>query len=287
MDVHLRTLAAAQVDLVAAWQLVERGWTRKRVRRRSESGNWKEVYDGVFALTQAPLTPLQRLFGATLTAPNTFLTHGSSAHTWAFANREPPAIEVVRPGSGGPRTIDGLRVYRSRELDGETTNLDGLPITTPARALIDISARLHPLAVGRAFREALRLGPMTARNLAAALDRHRGRRGTRVLWHLAERYGGLPYRRCRSNAEARALEVLQDASCLPDKVNAQIAGEEADLIWLGPKWIVEIDGPQFHLFRDEDERKQGLWEAAGYTVRRIPSQLVYDDPAALIALVPQ
>ena len=50
------------------------------------------------------------------------------------------------------------------------------------------------------------------------------------------------------------------------------------------KLIIEIDGPQYHRFREEDARKQERWERAGFTVRRIPSDAVYDDPDRLIAL---
>lgn len=65
----------------------------------------------------------------------------------------------------------------------------------------------------------------------------------------------------------------------------RIAGEEADLSWLRTRLIVEIDGGPFHLDRGEDARKQGVWEAAGWTVRRIPSDDVYDRPHRLLALL--
>jgi very-short-patch-repair endonuclease len=48
---------------------------------------------------------------------------------------------------------------------------------------------------------------------------------------------------------------------------------------------VEIDGPQFHQFPDEDRRKQLAWRTAGFTVRRIVSDRVYDTPESLLALV--
>jgi very-short-patch-repair endonuclease len=69
-------------------------------------------------------------------------------------------------------------------------------------------------------------------------------------------------------------------------VNARIAGEEADLTWPKPRVIIEIDGPQYHQFPDEDARKVRVWRAAGYDVRRISSDLVYREPAALLRLVP-
>jgi very-short-patch-repair endonuclease len=120
--------------------------------------------------------------------------------------------------------------------------------------------------------------------LRSTLARHRGRRGTRVVGELASRYSSLPYKRTRSDAEGRALELLHDAGIQPPRVNTRIAREEADLAWPERRLIIEIDGPQYHCFPDEDARKQRAWEAADYTVRRIPSDLVYKRPELLIAL---
>ncbi len=100
---------------------------------------------------------------------------------------------------------------------------------------------------------------------------------------LALRYAGLPYERCRSNAEARALEVLHDAGIEVPLVNVRIAREEADLTWSKRKLIIEIDGPQFHQFAEEDARKEALWRRAGYVVRRVPSDAVYDAPEELLS----
>jgi very-short-patch-repair endonuclease len=58
-----------------------------------------------------------------------------------------------------------------------------------------------------------------------------------------------------------------------------IAGEEADLVWADRRLIIEVDGPQFHRFRDEDERKESVWREAGFTVRRIASDDVYRSDA--------
>jgi len=284
MDVHLRELAAAQADVVAAWQLVAAGWTRRQIEHQAETAAWTTVHQGVFALTHAPLTQRQLWFAATLTEPDTFLSHESAALCFGFATRRCLLPTVTRPGSGGPRRLDGVLAFRSRRLDGETARHEGIPLTTVERTLIDVSPHQSRVMTARDVREALRLGLTSPRLLAACLGRHRGRRGTRVLWDLAERYGKLPYTRTRSNAEARALEVLQDAGLAPQGVNRQIAGAEADLVWFEQRRIVEIDGPQYHQFKDEDERKQRRWEAAGYDVRRITSGDVYAKPQLLVSL---
>lgn len=66
----------------------------------------------------------------------------------------------------------------------------------------------------------------------------------------------------------------------------RVAGEEADLSWKRDRLIIEIDGGPFHLDSGEDARKQEGWEAAGWTVRRVTSDEVYEHPDRLLALAP-
>ena len=84
----------------------------------------------------------------------------------------------------------------------------------------------------------------------------------------------------------RALEVLREAGRPLPGLNVRIAGEEADLSWSQMRLIIEIDGGPFHLDVGEDARKQARWETAGWTVRRLPSDDVYDHPERLLLLAP-
>jgi hypothetical protein len=242
---------------------------------------WRAVHSGVYALTQAPLTREQLRMAATLTAPNSFLSHFSAGAHYGMRSFDAGHETIVRPGNRGRERSDGVLVRYSTTLDGIVGKYDGIPITSPERTLIDLAAHADP---ARAFREALRLELTTSYLLAVSLEKHRTRRGIKRLSQLNDRYSGIPYSRCRSNAEARALEILHDAGGEPPLVNVRINGEEADLSWPGSRRIIEIDGPQYHQLSAEDERKQRLWEAAGYTVDRIPSDVIYGAPAQLIAL---
>jgi very-short-patch-repair endonuclease len=284
MDARVRELAAKQADIVAAWQLATIGLSDEAIKHRVLRRDWRPVHRGVYALTNAPLTRHQRWMAATLTTPDSVLSHASAAACFGFRSFEGSFETVTRPGKGGPRRMGALLVCRSSSLDGDTTRHEGVRITTAARTLIDIASHLDARATGRAFREAIRLKALTARDMAAALERHPTRRRTGRLRDLVGRYSSLPYHRARSDAESRALELLHDAGVEAPRLNSRIAGEEADPAWPGRRVIIEIDGPQYHQFRDEDTRKQQRWEAAGYTVRRIGSDVIYDHPARLIAL---
>jgi hypothetical protein len=281
MDDRLRKLAAEQVEVVAAWQLLRGGWSRHRVDHHARTRGWQRVHPGVYVLTHATPTRQQLWWAAALTTPQSFLSHGSAAACFGF-HRFARGFEVVtRPGSGGRRKQGRLMVFRSTKLAGETTRHMGIPITTPERTLVDITGGMTPKRMGRCLREAVRLKHTTAARVARCAEAH-GRPA--LLARLARRYEKLPYSRCRSDAEARALELLHDAGAELPRVNVRVEGEEADLTWFERRVIVEIDGPQYHRFRDEDARKAALWRSAGFDVRRAPSGLVYDDPAAFVAL---
>ena len=269
---------------MSVWQLRALGWSRGKVRHHAAARGWRRVHPGVYVLNSAPLTRVQLWFAAVLTAPGTVLSHGSAGACFGFHRFEQPYEVVTRPGRGGRRRQGGVLVFRSAVPDAEVTRHMGIPVTRAERVLVDLAAGLDDRRLGRAFRESVRLKATTARRVLDSVRLHQGQPGTARLGALATRYRKLPYARTRSDAEGRALEVLHDAGRPAPRVNVRIAGEEADLAWDG--LIVEIDGPQYHQFRQEDARKEAAWRAAGYVVRRISSDAVYARPEELLALAP-
>jgi very-short-patch-repair endonuclease len=282
MDSHLRKLASQQVDIVAAWQLRAAGWTWHKVKHHARDGGWRAIHPGVYVLTSAPLRREQLWFAAVLSAPGSALSHGSAAACYGFHRFERGFEVVTRPGQGGRRRHGRLLVFRSKRLDEDLAMHRRLPITTAARTLIDLAPGLDEKRLGRAFREAIRLKTTTVARVGECARRHEGRRGAARLDALASRYASIPYARTRSDAEGRALEVLHDAEVEKPRVNTRVAGEEADLVFVDRRLIVEIDGPQFHRFPDEDARKAEAWRAAGFTVRRVASGAVYEAPSELV-----
>lgn len=267
---------------MAAWQLRSVGWSVGKVRHHAASRGWRRIHAGVYALTQAAPTQLQLWWAAALSSPDSQLSHGSGGACFGFYRFNRTYEVITRPGRGGRRRSGGLLVFRSTFLDGETTTHLGIPIVTAERVLAELTPGLNEKQAGRCFREAIRLKLTTAAKVTRAVDRRGGQ--PHLLRELARRYEHVPYHRTRSDPEGRALELLHDAGFELPQVNIRVAGEEADLVDLGRRRIIEIDGPQYHQFPAEDARKAARWHAAGFTVRRIPSDAVYDDPSRLIAL---
>lgn len=263
------------------------GFTDSAISRRVASGLWVAVEEGVFAISPVLEEDRKgRWMGATLTAPASVLSNVSAAVAREMLSRELGFVTITRPGSGGPRRIGGVLAYRSTTLEGECTVLGNIPITTVPRTLLDLARGVSDRALAYAVREAVRLEHTTLAELGDALGRFRGRRGARRVADTVARYSGLPLERARSGAEVRALEVLRAAGRPLPQLNVRIAGEEADLSWREQRLIVEVDGAPFHLDVGEDARKEAVWSAAGWTVRRIPAGDVYDHPGRLLSLAP-
>jgi hypothetical protein len=177
-----------------------------------------------------------------------------------------------------------LLVCKSTTLPGNTTTVAGLPITTAERALADLARGLDDAAFARCVREALRLRVTTCARIQVVLARASGPNRPRRLRLLANRYARLPIARAASDPEARAVELLDLVGALPPAVNAVIAGKQADLSWPTVRHIVELARTRVPpVPRRGSARKQAIWERAGWTVDRIPTNDVYDNPERLFA----
>lgn len=288
--VRIAGVAGRQFNRISSRQLRELGLTKRSIAHEISVGRLVEVERGVFAV--APVLEHDdwgRWMGATLTAPNTYLSHASAAACRGFWSRPREFETVVRHGSGGPRRHGGVLAFHSIVLDGDTAEYEGVPMTTVPRTLLDLAGQrsMTDRALARAVRDAVRLDLTNLWELGDVLGRHRGRRGCGRLGVVLQRYSGLPLRHARSGAEVRAMEILRDAGRRPlPLLNAKRAGIEADLSWTRDRLIVEIDGGPFHQDKGEDARKEAAWRAAGWTVRRIDADAVHAFPERLLALSP-
>src|SRR4051794_6513807 len=181
-DVDVAQLAGRQFNRVSREQLLQLGLTEKTIAHRVAAGRLVFAEPNVLAV--APVLEDDdwgRWMGATLTAPHTKLSHTSAAAAWGAWTRPRDFETVTRPGSGGPRRFGGVLAFRSSTLEGECTELRGIPITTIERTLIDIAQSVTRLALARALREAVRLELTTLPEIGDAMGRARGRRSVRRL----------------------------------------------------------------------------------------------------------
>jgi hypothetical protein len=273
-----------QDGVVARWQLIRAGLSER------SADCWvrgmQPLHDGVHLAGLVPPTQRQLWWAAVLSSPGTVLSHASAAACFGLRPVVGPVVTVTRVGNRGREHSPGLHVSYSLTLRNQVTEHDGIPITTVERTIIDLWPHLPPRARSRLLREGLRLGATDAMLMMSAIRAHRGRRGVASLRVEVEKLARLRLERCRSDPEAWAVALIADAGLAAPDVNERVAGEEADLSWPAARVIVELDGPSYHVLRDADIRKMKAWRAAGFDVRRLPTDAVYQAPERLLALVP-
>lgn len=167
---RVNALAARQHGLITRWQLIEVGISPRSVSHLVKAGKLHRVRWGVYRVCGSPLTWRSTALAAVLSAgPDSVLSHCSAAALWGLLDHHDlTTIELTLPT---PCRQPGITAHR-RSLDArDKTFHDHIPVTTPARTLIDLAARLGEARLGKVVDEALRRGLTTLPKLSAALAR--------------------------------------------------------------------------------------------------------------------
>jgi predicted transcriptional regulator of viral defense system len=180
-DVLIARRAAGAWGVLSLDELVACGLSRNAVMNRVRNGRLHPVHRGVYAVGHADL-PLEGRFLAAVKACRTgVLSHFSAAALWGFIPWEERYPEVTVVGASRP-VQSAIRVHRTTRLDvDDRARHHGIPLTSPARTLLDLAATLDHRPLRAATRRAQSLHRVNVRQLADALARHGRRRGTARL----------------------------------------------------------------------------------------------------------
>jgi len=183
--------------------------------------------------------------------------------------------------------VEGIELHRVRRLDNaDRTKLEGLPITTVARTLVDLADVLDRRQLDRALHEAEVLRRLDLTALETALDRANGRRGVPLLAPLlAERTAAPPV---RSELEHRFLELCRAAGIPAPRVNTTVCGHNVDALWPDARLIAELDGRAFHATArafEADPRRDTELLVAGYRTARFTWRRITREPDEVTAIL--
>lgn len=168
------------------------------------------------------------------------------------------------------------------------TKLEGIPITVPARTVIDLSGTARPATLERALARAFRRVLTDRREVLSFLDRRPRRRGTHILRRLLE--AGAEPAMTRSEAENRFLTLVRKARHPPPEVNVVLYGHEVDFLWRSSGLVVEVDGFAYHSSRygfERDRRRDGRLTASGFRVVRVTWRQMVAEPEAMLVRLAQ
>jgi very-short-patch-repair endonuclease len=223
----------------------------------------------VYSVGHTVLTRSGTLIAAVLACgEDAVLSHRSAAELWRIGPRS-AHLEVTAPGR---RERPGIVVHAGRVIPAV---LEDIPVTTPARTLIDLADVLTRRGLERAIDEAeyLRL------DCTGLAPRH-GRRGNGTLSSVlaVHRPGST---RTRSELEEMFIRLCDSHGLPRPEVNVHVEGYECDFVWREQRLIVETDGAAAHSGerrRVRDLERDAELAAAGWRVIRITYERLLREP---------
>jgi very-short-patch-repair endonuclease len=213
------------------------------------------------------------------------VSHRSAAVLWELRPGAAPGEPVeVTMHRGKRRRIPGIRAHAARDLlPDEVTRVHGIPVTTPARTLLDLGECVGPRELEQALARAERNDRVTRAEVRAMLRGHPQHRAARALRPLLD--DNRPTAFTRSRAEELLLAVIRKARMPMPELNARLLHFEVDFLWRAPRLVVEVDGLAYHGSARafvEDRRRDAELTAAGYRVLRFTWQDLTEQPEATL-----
>jgi hypothetical protein len=284
-------LAARQHGVAAVWQLRELGVSDDAIARRVGSAQYVPLHRGVVAIGHARLRVEGRWMAAVLACgPDTRLSYSDGLMLWGVHRTSARRIHVVVPRrTGGAKQPRGIVIHRCKLDPRDATVVDGIPVTTLARALLDFAEIARGDQLERALDEAERRGLLDLDDVLDVLERTRGRRGRRVLRRAIDLYVPEPHH-VNSWLERHALPLVRRAGGPMPEVNLGVNGHVVDLHWPAQKLIVELDSRTHHATTrafEQDRRRDADHVANGYRVMRFTHRRITREPEAVLALLRQ
>jgi hypothetical protein len=283
LDANIAALASRQHGVVARRQLVAGGFAPASISRRLADGRLLHLHRGVYAVAHIALRAVGYQLAAVLACgEDAWLSHRSAGAACEICVSHRARHEVTITSARG-RSLTTVDVYRNRLHPDEVTVLDGVPITTVARTLLDLASVLNQARLVKCVERAELLGILDLTAVEAVLGRAHHRAGSATLREVLVAYRpDLHF--TRSELELTALAFVREHDLPAPDVNTSVLGEELDLFWPGAAVNVECDGWATHRTRaayERDRARDRRLQAAGICVVRVTATQLRTQRAAV------
>jgi len=270
VDALIAGLAARQHGVVARRQLLDAGLRHGAIDRRVARGALHAIHRGVYAVGHAALSRHGRWVAAVLAAgPNAVLSHRAAAALWGIRDAGGPDVDVIAPGD---RKRRGIRVHRIALPRDERDEHFGIPVTTPARTLLDLAEVLSPQQLERAVHETEFRRLTSPLPLDALIARHPRRKGTQALRRALQKQRQRGETVIKSEFETAFLDFTERHGLPRPRMNEPLGPYFPDAVWPDQRLVVELDSYDIHTTRrafEEDRARDRALTTAGYKVIRV------------------
>ncbi len=167
------------------------GVSRQLLEHHVRRGRFERVRRGLYRVHGFPTVEHDDMREAwmALSLPDALLSHESALALLELSDNIPDAVHLLVPRRHrGLRGPPGAVIHTRTE--GEQIDVvwrDGLPLTAPARTLLDVADQLQPEQLSMAVRQALRRGLLTATQLREEAAHRRGTQAIEPIVAVEER----------------------------------------------------------------------------------------------------
>ncbi|HLI59389.1 MAG TPA: type IV toxin-antitoxin system AbiEi family antitoxin domain-containing protein [Solirubrobacteraceae bacterium] len=243
-DREVTELAERQRTMITRRQLLALDISAQAIDRAVRRGRLQRVHRGVYSLVPTRARPSLAAEQAAILVcgPSALLSHYSAARVEGL--RLPAAVAGVHVTvTDSDRAHPGLVIHTTTALHArDRRRVQGLPVTAPARTLIDLAPLYTLRQLAPLVDQTLRMTSRT--QLLEALERHPRRPGTPRLRALLG--PARPSADTWSRAEARLLAAIRRAGLPIPEANVPIGNYIADLYWRAQRVILEYDSEPYH-----------------------------------------
>jgi very-short-patch-repair endonuclease len=256
------------------------GYGRAAIEHRITTGRLHLVTRGVYVVGWPRLTRERRWMAAVLACgEGAALSHRSAAALWGIGTELVGRVDIsVRRRCEHRRT--GIHARSRPSLPKEDIVLrDDIPVTRPARTLLDLATELRTKALERAINEADKRDLIDPEALRSALDDYAGQPGVRRLRALLDRH---TFRLSDSELEIRFRPIAAAAGLPQPQTKQRLNGFEVDFYWPELGLVVETDGLRYHRTpaqQARDNLRDQTHTAAGLTPLRFTHRQIRHESA--------
>ncbi len=279
IDERILRIAKWQRGLVTRRQLLAAGVTPAAIDRRIANGKLERVHRGVYALPQTAAIPLAVETAALLACgQGAALSHHSAMTLWGLRPGVARPVHIMLMGDRGGASPEGVIVHRSRTLTPADIQAHGqLPVTSPARTLLDVSAGLSDGDVERLLDEGLFARQLlTLSQVNGMLARAGGHPGRARLARAAANYTRST--RTESPPEEALLTLIRHGGLPEPHTQFSVLGYRLDFYWPELRLAVEVDAYGTHgsrtRFEADRRRDARLLAERGIVVVRLTKRMV-------------
>jgi hypothetical protein len=274
-DTELRVWAAEHRGVFRTADARRLGLTPRMLTSRRHAGEIERVEPGVWRFVAAPRTWEQRVLAGAWSERG-WAGFRTGAALWRFDGCRPGIVEVLVE-RWRRRPNPSIRVHETLSLhEDDRTELDGIPITSPARTAVDLGAVLPADRVERAVDSIWQRRLATPEELWACIERldTPGRPWVHVAKRAVASRAGVVL--APNRFESLLAELVRRAG-LPDPQPQAVLSDADGVIgrvdWLVPSFrlVLECDSFEWHGAwhrRKADLRRDRRLVAAGYLVLR-------------------